>query len=347
MTKRGWKIVKKIITFIKEKQVLCFFLLTYLLSWFVWFLVPVLSDDVRIQNLIIYIGFYGPGVSAVIMAGTLNLDNQPAPSLRYWITYSASFLVIFIINFLSMNVLNIPVNTNSLLLMAVIALLAAMILSGPVSKNKGIRRLLRYIKKAKVHWKWYAVAILGVPVLTLISLLIDLLLGGKPEGSFLTLPVHIEIYNRVILFLSIFIFGSAALGQEPGWRGFALHRLLTKFNPLVASVIIGALWSFWNAPLYLIGFYEGGIPALLIRFLWNIPLAIPFTWLYMKTHGSLLHVALFHASINTLGLFVPVTTRSAYILIILSILSIIAITIENRLWTKRDSLTPFRSKTLF
>ena len=339
--------MKKIIMLIKEKQLFCFFLLTYLLSWIVWFMTPVLSNDIQIQNLFIYIGFYGPAVSAVIIAGTLGLNNQPAPTLRYWITYAASFLVVFAVNYLSMDVFQIPKNSNSIMLMAAIALLAALVLSGPVSKNRGIRRLLLYIKKAKVHWKWHIIALLGVPLLTLLSLFIDLILGGQLDGKFFNEPLYIEIYNRIIIYLAIFIYGNAALGQEPGWRGFALHRLLTKFNPLLASVIVGAIWTLWHAPLYLIGFYEGGVAALLVRFLWNIPLAIPFTWIYMKTQGSLLHVALFNTAVNTLGLFVPITMRSATIFIILSVICMIAITVENRLWTKRETLTPFRSKKVF
>lgn len=337
--------MERIFRMIKEKQLFCFFLLTYLISWTVWFISPVLSEDVEIQTLINYIGFYGPGVAAIIIAGATGLNTQPAPTLRYWLTFTLSFLIVFIINLLSMDVLGIVRNSDSIMLMAAIGLLAALVLSGPVSKNRGIRRLLRYVKKAKVHWKWYVVALLGVPILTLISLFVDLLLGGQFEPGFYSRPFYLYLYNRIILFLAIFIYGSGSLGQEPGWRGFALHRLLTKFNPLIASVIVGAIWTLWHAPLFFNGFYGGGAVALLIRFLWNIPLAIPFTWMYMKTKGSLLHVALLNTTFNTLGVFVPMTVRSTLIFTGLSALSIIVIVIENRMWLKRDTLAPFKSKS--
>ena len=47
------------------------------------------------------------------------------------------------------------------------------------------------------------------------------------------------------------------LGEEPGWRGFALPRLQKRLHPLVASVVLGLLWANWHLPLLLISFYTG------------------------------------------------------------------------------------------
>lgn len=335
--------MKKLIQLAKEKQVLCFYLLTFLISWTIWFMAPVLTEDPDIRALMQYIGYYGPALAAIMIAGLLGLNNQPAPGLRYWITFIAFFSIVFLINLLSLDVLGIVRNSATIALMAVIAIPAAMVLSGPVSKNRGIRRLLRYVKKANVHWKWHLVAFFSVPVLAGIGLLIDLLLGGEPSGVYYSQPFCVEIYRGLILYLSVFTLYGSCLGQEPGWRGFALHRLLTQYNPLVSSIIVGSLYSLWTAPLYITGLFEEGLAGFLSQFIINIPLAIPFTWLYMKTKGSLFHVALFSASLNTFGIFIPVTERSFVILILISILCIVAITMENRMWIKRDALTPFKS----
>jgi membrane protease YdiL (CAAX protease family) len=45
------------------------------------------------------------------------------------------------------------------------------------------------------------------------------------------------------------------LGEELGWRGFALPRLQTRFHPVVASVLLGLLWANWHLPLLIVSFY--------------------------------------------------------------------------------------------
>ena len=46
------------------------------------------------------------------------------------------------------------------------------------------------------------------------------------------------------------------LGEEPGWRGFALPGLHTVLSPLLASVAIGIGWAAWHLPLQLRGAYD-------------------------------------------------------------------------------------------
>lgn len=40
------------------------------------------------------------------------------------------------------------------------------------------------------------------------------------------------------------------LGEELGWRGYALNELQKRFSPGTSAVIIGAVWGFWHAPLW-------------------------------------------------------------------------------------------------
>lgn len=41
------------------------------------------------------------------------------------------------------------------------------------------------------------------------------------------------------------------LGEELGWRGFALPRLLQHMGPIRASLTLGALWALWHLPYFL------------------------------------------------------------------------------------------------
>ena len=99
------------------------------------------------------------------------------------------------------------------------------------------------------------------------------------------------------LFLVV-LFLTDGLGEELAWRGFALPRLLTGHNALVASLILGVLWGLWHLPLV---WTEGATlyqqPVWL--FLVDITAkSVLFTWVFLHTRGSVLLAALLHATTN-------------------------------------------------
>lgn len=70
-----------------------------------------------------------------------------------------------------------------------------------------------------------------------------------------------------------------SLGEEPGWRGVFLPRLLRREGPLAASLTLGVAWSLWHAPIDLAqGFGASGVFALVARLVFILPLALLFTW---------------------------------------------------------------------
>jgi uncharacterized protein len=104
-----------------------------------------------------------------------------------------------------------------------------------------------------------------------------------------------------LAFLQQLLIGSA-MGEEPGWRGYALPRLQARWTALAASIVLGALWGLWHLPRLL----ADGSPvasSLGWLLLGIIPWAILYTWLYNGTGGSLLLPLLLHAATSTTGLF--------------------------------------------
>lgn len=90
-----------------------------------------------------------------------------------------------------------------------------------------------------------------------------------------------------------------SLGEEPGWRGFLLPRLLADRTPFGASLVVGFWWALWHAPIDLAqGFVFEGPAALLARQLWALPLAVLFTWVTVRAGGSLLPAIAFHTALN-------------------------------------------------
>lgn len=73
-------------------------------------------------------------------------------------------------------------------------------------------------------------------------------------------PQHI-IGSVTSIGMLIFTFSDSLvrgpLGEELGWRGYALNELQKKHSPLRAALIIGALWGFWHAPLWFASGFTG------------------------------------------------------------------------------------------
>lgn len=111
--------------------------------------------------------------------------------------------------------------------------------------------------------------------------------------SLINIPVIIFILQMPLLI--------GMLGEEIGWRGFALPRLLDKYDPVISSLILALPWVFWHAPLIVFQDWMGNIPILdfLLKYvLVIIPLTLIFTWFFQKSKGSILLVILFHKAFN-------------------------------------------------
>ncbi|GLS22243.1 CAAX amino protease [Labrys miyagiensis] len=148
------------------------------------------------------------------------------------------------------------------------------------------------------HWrvglKWYALALLLPPALTLTAVGLNLWLGATLSAE-LAFPNWSDLVVRFV-----FIFLLIGLGEEPAWRGFALPRLLVGRTALGGSLILGALHAVWHLPLLGVEYDAGNIlPWLMSVFCFGIVV----TWMWLHTQGSLLLPMLMHASNNTAAFF--------------------------------------------
>jgi membrane protease YdiL (CAAX protease family) len=110
------------------------------------------------------------------------------------------------------------------------------------------------------------------------------------------------------------VFGGS-LGEEPGWRGFLLPRLLADRTPFGASLVVGFWWGAWHAPIdWVQGFVVSGPGALVARQVWTLPLAVLFAWVTVRAGGSLLPAIACHTALNAVpdfGLVDPARYASA------------------------------------
>jgi len=87
------------------------------------------------------------------------------------------------------------------------------------------------------------------------------------------------------------------IGEEFGWRGFALQRLQHIMTPLKATLVIAFFHLLWHAPTYWLGQGMHNVPAIWAVF-FLLPVTILFTWAYNKSNGSILVSIFFHATMG-------------------------------------------------
>jgi membrane protease YdiL (CAAX protease family) len=120
------------------------------------------------------------------------------------------------------------------------------------------------------------------------------------RGAELTLRAPAETLGAGgALLLPVLIISAlpSTLGEEVGWRGFALPRLQARYGALGASLLLGLFWSFWHGPPLIAQQALALTPvALLGHAVGFVAIAILYTWLFNGTGQSLLLVWLYHAS---------------------------------------------------
>ena len=182
---------------------------------------------------------------------------------------------------------------------------AALIVTGLAEGWPGIRALLARIVRVRIGWRWYAV-IFGLPVALCALALAVMMVFGQVTSAPSTTAWR-ELPERFI-----FIFLFIGLGEEPGWRGFALPRLQKDHSPIKASLILAPIWGLWHLPLLGNEFPLAIVPAFLISLLAGTLIQ---TWLFNHTKGSVFAQMLFHATVNTVGagLLFPLFKGTAFV----------------------------------
>jgi uncharacterized protein len=174
---------------------------------------------------------------------------------------------------------------------------SAFIMTATIEGRAGIRRLLRRIVLWRVGLRWYLFAFIGVPLV--MALGATLVPGGLASCQSLG-PEYVLTY--LVTFIPLLIMGGP-LGEEIGWRGFALPRMQPLHGPLVGSIILGLLWGVWHLPEFMVPTWAdssggSGLLAIVKFCIFAIAFGIVMTWVFNNTKGSVLMAVLVHASID-------------------------------------------------
>ena len=309
---------------IHQYPLLSFFIVTFIFSWLLFLIYILIPNEVSLMLIIVAI--YAPAFSALIISKIIGNKENRNNSLVKWIVFFIIWLiatVTFIINYLVK-----VANFSIIILIGAIflGLLPSIVISSGFSQNPDIKNVFHSYIKPTGHFGFYLFAILYIPLVLLVGIAINLLLGQPVE--WLVLPTGFELFGLIILTISYTFFFGGGTNEEPGWRGFALPRLQAKFSPLIASLILGIVWGLWHTPIYLP--QSGSILQFIVFLLNTLKITIMLTWLYNRTKGSVLATALLHSIGNLSFEFIPATLAADIIQIIIPIMLIII----DQMWKK-------------
>jgi len=322
--------MNKINEYIKKHTLLFFFIFTFLLSWLMFIIAMTLIPENELYRApFITVGAFAPALVSSLLSRSQKKREQSTRKRR-----SAAFAVTWIIAFInillfSLIIRNLAFDAILIMVTAFLALLPAFVLSSVYSKNKGVRDHLITLIKPKGSWEFYVLALTGIPAVLLLGAVITQMINGSiPDPMYSIQDAGWSmIFLMILLIFVSHLINSGGLAEEPGWRGFALKRMQMKISPLLAGIIIGFIWALWHIPVMMAQVQALGPIIVAAQVL---QLGITFTWLYNRTQGSLLSVALLHASWNTGGSFIP-RTQAFYI--IMTMVMVIFV-FSDRMWKR-------------
>jgi len=185
-------------------------------------------------------------------------------------------------------------------------LVAGLVASWIESRTAGVADLVQRMLFWRVGWRWYLFIFILALLLGLIPMLI-----GIPTGIVKTPLQNVVKVLPYIFPLFLLQVLTSGIGEEPGWRGYLLPRLMERYDKDRPVWILGLIWAVWHYPFTIFWtlsvMVDVPLAAMVVTILSSlagqtmslIGLTYLYTWLYKKT-GSIFLAIIFHALSNTM-----------------------------------------------
>lgn len=198
-------------------------------------------------------------------------------------------------------------------------IVAACIVVATLYGRPGLSNYLRSLFNSRFPVWLFVLAV--VPLLLFVLVHPVMLLLGRPQ-------VHTVGGLSFGWWLSVIISSVAyGVGEEAGWRGFALPRLQARFPALTAVFVLTVFHALWHLPFF---FYrmDLGLVGTIGFFIGMFAGAICLAFLYNQSGGKTLLPVLWHTTLNVMSLLAFATIpETGYVITSLFMVFAVAIVI--------------------
>jgi len=199
---------------------------------------------------------------------------------------------------------------------------AAWILTRRTRGKAGVKQLFQSLYTRRPALPWLLLALILPGLALTVPVLIARLVGYELPAFY---PP--KVLGAVVVALII------SLGEEVGWRGYALPRLADTVGRVRGSLILGVIWAIWHIPMFIgLAVPLDTFPLMLGYFAAG---SIVFSWLYFRTACSLLIAVLAHvgAHLNNSHQALPQDTMPLILHTVgLSALALALVVFDPKIW---------------
>ena len=328
--------MKKLTNWVKDHQVISFFVLAFLITWGLGFSYgAVVRQGKFLMAPLLFAATCGPALAGIIITViTGKWQKSEGHRLKAWIVFLLAWIAsiaIFLANFVFVNKATVSWMLVGIVIISVIPV--AFILNLTYSRFPVIRNFpVIPVRMRKNIW-WTLLALILIPALCLFSITLSQL-AGRSSHSFSGLPATgIALIGWIsIKFVYQFFFFNGT-GEEAGWRGFALPRLQRHVSPLVAALLLSLIWVPWHVflwqaegrPITTLSFW-------LMSYMIHIPASVIICWIFNRSRGSILVAGICHAAANTITAMFGNLDSTTFALVLYAF--VVVIVIADRMWHK-------------
>lgn len=176
-------------------------------------------------------------------------------------------------------------------------LIAAVVTTWLADGTAGVRSLAARVAQWRARPVWWLYAVTPLLLYGAAATVMWLARGSWPDSGALGRVNFLPDIGLAALALWIVTFG---VGEETGWRGFALPRLQRSRSALAASILLGLVWAGWHLPtlFYLPSYVQHGFAALPGLVIGVTLGSIVLTALVNGSGGSVLLAIVWHGTFN-------------------------------------------------